>query len=38
MAVLKYFYRDLGGRLWGIYGFRDAFNCSKAGFHAFIWG
>jgi len=26
MQALKYFYRDLGDRLWGIYGFRDAFN------------
>jgi hypothetical protein len=26
MAALKHFYRDLGDRLWGEYGFRDAFN------------
>ncbi len=26
MQALKHFYRDLGDRLWGIYGFRDAFN------------
>jgi hypothetical protein len=26
MAALKHFYRDLGGRLWGVYGFRDAIN------------
>jgi exo beta-1,2-glucooligosaccharide sophorohydrolase (non-reducing end) len=26
MAALKHFYRDLGDRLWGIYGPRDAFN------------
>lgn len=26
MLALKHFYRDLGDRLWGIYGFRDAFN------------
>ncbi|HET9741339.1 MAG TPA: glucoamylase family protein [Terriglobales bacterium] len=25
-AALKHFYRDLGGELWGAYGFRDAFN------------
>lgn len=29
MAALKHFYRDLGNRLWGIYGPRDAFNVSK---------
>lgn len=28
MQALKHFYRDLGDRLWGIYGFRDAFNQS----------
>ncbi len=26
MAALKHFYYDLGDRLWGIYGFRDAYN------------
>ncbi|MFN8528564.1 MAG: glucoamylase family protein [Anaerolineae bacterium] len=26
MRALKHFYRDLGASLWGIYGFRDAFN------------
>ena len=26
MAALKHYYRDLGGRLWGIYGPRDAYN------------
>jgi exo beta-1,2-glucooligosaccharide sophorohydrolase (non-reducing end) len=26
MKVLKHFYRDLGGKLWGIYGFRDGFD------------
>ena len=26
MAALKHFYRDLGSELWGVYGFRDAFN------------
>jgi hypothetical protein len=26
MRALKHFYRDLGGKLWGIYGFRDGFN------------
>jgi hypothetical protein len=26
IEALKHFYRDLGGQLWGAYGFRDAFN------------
>ncbi len=26
MQALKYFYRQLGDRLWDVYGFRDAFN------------
>jgi len=26
MAALKHFYRDLGARIWGIYGFHDGFN------------
>jgi hypothetical protein len=26
MAVLKHFYRDLGPKTWGIYGFNDGFN------------
>jgi exo beta-1,2-glucooligosaccharide sophorohydrolase (non-reducing end) len=26
MAALQHFYRDLGDRTWGIYGFRDGFN------------
>ena len=29
MQALKHFYRDLGSRLWGVYGFRDAFNETK---------
>lgn len=29
MAVLKHFYRDLGSRIWGIYGFFDGFNASE---------
>ncbi len=29
MKALKHFYRDLGGKLWGIYGFRDGFNVSE---------
>jgi exo beta-1,2-glucooligosaccharide sophorohydrolase (non-reducing end) len=26
MKALKHYYRDLGGKLWGIYGFYDGFN------------
>jgi hypothetical protein len=26
LAALKHFYRDLGDRIWGIYGFHDGFN------------
>lgn len=26
MAALKHLYRELGARVWGIYGFRDAYN------------
>jgi exo beta-1,2-glucooligosaccharide sophorohydrolase (non-reducing end) len=26
MKALKHFYRDLGGKLWGEYGFRDGYN------------
>jgi hypothetical protein len=26
MAALKHFYRDLGAKIWGIYGFYDGFN------------
>lgn len=26
LAALKHFYRDLGDRVWGIYGFHDGFN------------
>ena len=29
MKALKHFYRDLGGKLWGIYGFRDGFNATE---------
>jgi hypothetical protein len=32
MAALKYFYRTLGDRLWGIYGPRDAFNLTRNWF------
>ena len=29
MAALKYFYYELGDRIWDIYGFRDAFNLKE---------
>lgn len=29
IKALKYFYRELGDRLWGIYGFKDAFNLDE---------
>jgi hypothetical protein len=32
MKALKHFYRDLGGKLWGNYGFRDGFNESENWF------
>jgi exo beta-1,2-glucooligosaccharide sophorohydrolase (non-reducing end) len=32
MKALKHFYRDLGEKLWGIYGFRDGFNLSEDWF------
>jgi exo beta-1,2-glucooligosaccharide sophorohydrolase (non-reducing end) len=38
MAALKHFYRDLGDRLWGIYGPRDAFNLDKNWFAPIYMG
>ena len=32
MKALKHFYRDLGDKLWGIYGFRDGFNQTENWF------
>ena len=32
MKALKHFYRDLGGKLWGVYGFRDGFNLTENWF------
>jgi exo beta-1,2-glucooligosaccharide sophorohydrolase (non-reducing end) len=31
-AALKHFYRDLGSRVWGIYGFHDGFNQTENWF------
>lgn len=38
MAALKHFYRDLGDRLWGVYGFRDAFNPDRNWFSPVYMG
>ena len=32
IATLKHFYYELGDRLWGEFGFRDAFNLDKNWF------
>jgi exo beta-1,2-glucooligosaccharide sophorohydrolase (non-reducing end) len=38
MAAFKYFYRDLGDRLWGPYGPRDAFNLDEDWFAPIYMG
>src|SRR5215475_4922915 len=38
MAAFKHFYRDLGDRLWGIYGPRDAFNLTHHWFSPIFMG
>ncbi|HKX33156.1 MAG TPA: glucoamylase family protein [Blastocatellia bacterium] len=38
MKALKHYYRDLGGRLWGIYGFRDGFNLTENWFEDVYMG
>jgi hypothetical protein len=38
MKALKHFYRDLGDRLWGIYGFRDGFNETEGWFEDVYMG
>jgi hypothetical protein len=38
MAALKFFYRELGDRLWGVYGPRDAFNLSRNWFSPIYMG
>jgi len=38
MAALKFFYRDLGDRLWGVYGPRDAFNLTHNWFSPVYMG
>jgi hypothetical protein len=32
LAALKHFYRDLGGNVWGAYGFHDGFNATQNWF------
>lgn len=38
MAALKFFYRGLGDRLWGVYGPHDAFNLSRNWFSPVYMG
>ena len=38
MAAFKHFYRDLGNRLWGIYGPHDAFNIGRDWFSPVYMG
>jgi exo beta-1,2-glucooligosaccharide sophorohydrolase (non-reducing end) len=38
MAALKHFYRDLGAKLWGTYGFHDGFNQSQDWFEEVYMG
>jgi hypothetical protein len=38
MRALKHLYRDLGDRLWGIYGFRDGFNLTENWFEDVYMG
>lgn len=38
MAALIHFYRDLGAQVWGIYGFRDAFNLQQNWYSGITMG
>ena len=38
MLALKHFYRDLGAQVWGIYGFRDAFNLQENWYSGITMG
>jgi hypothetical protein len=38
MKALKHFYRDLGEKLWGVYGFRDGFSVSEDWFEDVYMG
>ncbi|HTW49155.1 MAG TPA: glucoamylase family protein [Acidobacteriaceae bacterium] len=38
MLALRHFYRDLGAQVWGIYGFRDAFNLQQNWYSGITMG
>ncbi len=38
MKALRHYYRDLGSKLWGIYGFRDGFNLTTNWFEDVYMG
>jgi hypothetical protein len=38
MAALKHFYRKLGGKIWGVYGFHDGFNETENWFDEVYMG
>lgn len=38
LAAIRHFYRDLGPQLWGIYGFRDAFNLQENWYSGIYMG
>jgi exo beta-1,2-glucooligosaccharide sophorohydrolase (non-reducing end) len=38
MAALRHFYRDLGSRIWGVYGFFDGYNESEDWFEEVYMG
>jgi hypothetical protein len=38
MKALQYFYRDLGEKLWGVFGFRDGFSLSEDWFEDVYMG
>ncbi len=38
MTALRHFYRDLGEKVWGIYGFRDAFNLQQNWYSGITMG
>ncbi len=38
MLALRHFYRDLGAHVWGIYGFRDAFNLQENWYSGITMG
>lgn len=38
MKALEYYYRELGAKLWGIYGFRDGFNLTENWFEDVYMG